>query len=39
VVSVTDETGAVIAVKGSESQFESLPRNPAALNAIGRLSF
>ena len=39
VVSVTDETGAVIAVKGSEYQFEGLARNPAALNALGRLSF
>jgi formylglycine-generating enzyme required for sulfatase activity/serine/threonine protein kinase len=39
VVSVTDETGAVIAVKGSEYQFEGMARNPAALNALGRLSF
>jgi hypothetical protein len=29
----------VIAVKGSEYQFEGMARNPAALNALGRLSF
>lgn len=35
-VSVTDETGAVIAVKGSETQFEEMARNPAAINALGK---
>jgi formylglycine-generating enzyme required for sulfatase activity len=39
VVSVTDEAGVVIAAKGSESQFEDKARNPAALNALGRVSF
>jgi hypothetical protein len=35
-VSVTDDTGAVIAVKGSENQFEEMARSPAAINALGR---
>jgi hypothetical protein len=35
-VSVTDETGAVIAVKGSETQFEEMARNPPAINALGK---
>jgi hypothetical protein len=39
VVSATDEAGNVIAVKGSEYQFEGMARNPAALNALGRISF
>jgi formylglycine-generating enzyme required for sulfatase activity len=39
VVSVTDEAGGIISVKGSENQFEEMARNPAALNALGRLSF
>lgn len=38
-VSVTDEAGAIIAVKGSETQFEEMARNAAALNAMGRLNF
>jgi formylglycine-generating enzyme required for sulfatase activity len=37
-VSVTDETGAVLVVKGSENQLEELARNPAAINALGRFS-
>jgi hypothetical protein len=37
-VTVTDETGAVIAVKGSENQFEQMARNPAAISALGRFS-
>jgi hypothetical protein len=37
VVSVTDETGAVTAVKGSEYQFKGLACNPAVLNVFARV--